>query len=301
MTSVPRVSVLMPVYDAGRFLEPAVRSILRQDLQDFELLALDDGSTDGSLAVLRRLAAEDPRIRVESRENRGISRTRNQLLETARAPVVAWMDADDVSHPSRLRLQMALLDATPELVCAGGWIRIVDARGWPIKTREFPADHDEIVAAMQSAGSAMQLPSVTMRRNAALRVGGFRDLAPFEDFDLLLRLSEVGRMANLQSCILDYRVFPASASHSTSRSWPVLRQFILDMGRDRRERGSDCLQRGELPPAAVQPVPGRRADRALLHRTWAREARTHGHLATWGLHTLHSLRWRVAQALRRRG
>ena len=287
----------MPVYNAAPYLRTAVRSILDQDFRDLELLALDDGSTDGSLEILRAFEASDARVRARTRGNRGICATRNELLQDARAPVVAWMDADDISYPSRLRLQMEALDQDPGIVCVGGWIRIVDSKGRPIELRRYPPQHEAIEQAMFERGSAMQLPSVTMRREAALRAGGVRDLAPFEDFDLLMRLSELGRMANVQDCILDYRMLPSSASHSTSLSWPALRAFIITMAQDRRTSGADCLQRGEPRPTTLQPQPGNVPNIARLHQDWARTAWANGYLKTWVVHAIHFIRIRLAQRL----
>src|SRR5262245_15036509 len=97
--SLPAISVLMPVYNAGRFLAPALDSVLAQTFADFELIAIDDGSGDASGAVLAEYAVRDQRIRIFAQENRGIVATLNRALELARAPIVARMDADDLSRP----------------------------------------------------------------------------------------------------------------------------------------------------------------------------------------------------------
>src|SRR5947209_1079246 len=99
--TTPAISVLMPVYNAGRFLAPALDSVLVQTFADFEVIAIDDGSPDGSAAVLRQFAARDPRIRVVSQQNQGIVATLNRALALARAPLVARMDADDLTRPDR--------------------------------------------------------------------------------------------------------------------------------------------------------------------------------------------------------
>jgi glycosyltransferase involved in cell wall biosynthesis len=103
----PAISVLMPVYNAGRFLPAAIESILAQTCADFELIAIDDGSRDGSADVLAQFAARDPRVRVLTQENRGIVATLNRALELARAPLVARMDADDLSRRDRFAKQVA--------------------------------------------------------------------------------------------------------------------------------------------------------------------------------------------------
>src|SRR5262245_14197402 len=118
--TTPAISVLMPIYNAGRFLPAAVESVLAQTFADFELIAIDDGSRDGSSEVLAQLAARDPRIRVFAQENRGIVATLNRALELARAPLVARMDADDLSRPDRFAKQIAFLRQHPEVAAVSG-------------------------------------------------------------------------------------------------------------------------------------------------------------------------------------
>ena len=115
----PRVSVVMPVYNAEGFVEAAARSILDQTFTDLELIAVDDGSTDGSGAILDRLAAADPRLRIVRRPNTGVTGALNDGLAAARAPLIARMDADDVSAPTRLEKQLAYLDAHPDIGLLG--------------------------------------------------------------------------------------------------------------------------------------------------------------------------------------
>lgn len=293
----PKVSVLMPVYNAERYLRAAVRSILLQEFAEFELVALDDGSTDRSLRILRDFESSDPRVRVRTQRNRGVYLTRNELLEESRASLVAWMDADDVAYPSRLRLQVEVLDDDPRAVCVGGWIRIVDSRRRPIEVQRYPTSHESIVEAMFTRGSGMLLPNVTMRRDAAIEVGGFRDLAPFEDFDILMRLSETGGMANVPCCTFDYRLLVSSASRRTGLSWPAMREFIIEMAKDRRRSGTDRLQRGEPLPTNLSGRPDARRDVARLHQSWALSAIANGYPLTYAVHFLHFLRHRLLQLI----
>ena len=281
MTSslIPRVSVLMPVFNTQRYVDSAVRSILQQDHTDFELVILDDGSTDGSGAVLQKLAAFDARIRLVQRPNKGLIATRNELLSLARAELVAWMDSDDISMKQRLRLQVGRFDADAALVCLGGAALCVDPEGWPLWMERFVTTHDEIVRGQQEGG-AMRFPTTMMRREAALRVGGFRE--PFrigEDLDLCMRLSEVGRMANLDDVVLEYRQHPRSTSAILSRQWEVYRDLILALAHERQAGGPDRLQRGE--PVSVPPPPT--AEAALrddVHQRRARMALHEGHVPT---------------------
>jgi glycosyltransferase involved in cell wall biosynthesis len=123
----PRVTIGIPFFDEERFLEAAVRSILAQTFGDFELILVDDGSRDGSLALARSFS--DPRIAVLSDGvRRGLPARLNQIAGMARGEIVARMDADDVSHPSRLARQLAVLDGDPTCSAVGSWAGLIDER-----------------------------------------------------------------------------------------------------------------------------------------------------------------------------
>src|SRR5215467_13939630 len=138
-TSSPAISVLMPVYNAGRFLAPAVESVLAQTFPDFELIAIDDGSGDASAEVLAQFAARDGRIRVFGQENRGIVATLNRALELARAPLIARMDADDLSRPDRLAKQVGYLEGHPEVAVLSGAMDVINESGTYLRTDVFPS------------------------------------------------------------------------------------------------------------------------------------------------------------------
>src|SRR2546423_542832 len=127
---MPSVSVLMPVYNGEKYLAAAVESILAQAYRDFEFVILNDGSTDGSMRILERFQRRDPRIRVLSRENRGLVQTVNELIGFARGEWVALMAQDDISLPERLALQSDFLRRHPEVLCVGG---CVSPRGGPAR------------------------------------------------------------------------------------------------------------------------------------------------------------------------
>ena len=103
----PQVSILLPVYNAAQYILKAVDSILQQSLTDFELILIDDGSSDGTEQLVRQLAAKDQRIHLVQRPNKGLIATLNEGLALARSPLIARMDADDIAFPERLAVQYA--------------------------------------------------------------------------------------------------------------------------------------------------------------------------------------------------
>ncbi len=129
MMDCPRVSVIMPVYNASRYLAKAVESILNQSLHDLELIAIDDGSTDDSLRILQQFERRDERLRLISRPNTGYAVALNEAIAISRAPLIARMDADDISLPARLERQADYMEQNSDCVASGTSFRLLDADG----------------------------------------------------------------------------------------------------------------------------------------------------------------------------
>ena len=214
----PVISVLMPVYNGGQYLGEAVESILNQTFRDFEFLVLDDGSTDDSLKQLRLYAAQDSRLHVITRENRGLTSTLNELLLYARGEFVARMDADDVSMPDRFDHQVAFLKENHQAVCVGGAYQMIDNAGRYLTTLTPPQGDLEIQQLCLGGHTAINHPTVLMRLSAVSLVGGYDSDHDFvEDLDLWLRLGEVGKLANLSDVLLKYRLHEKSISEGAGK------------------------------------------------------------------------------------
>ncbi|APE27934.1 Glycosyl transferase, group 2 family protein [Aurantiacibacter gangjinensis] len=213
----------MSVYNGARFLAPAIESVLAQSFTDFEFLILDDGSGDGTAAILADYAARDARIRPIIRENRGLIASLNQLLDEARSPLVARMDADDICLPDRFAKQVAFLSAHPDHSVVGCWAEDIDedGRAWPVQHPDHPLMHTEMEEALREGRSVLVHPAVMYRRDLVRRVGGYH--AAFrhcEDFDLWLRLANQTKMANLPERLLRYRHYAGQVSkrHATEQA-----------------------------------------------------------------------------------
>ncbi|MCS7035003.1 MAG: glycosyltransferase [Phycisphaerae bacterium] len=225
----PNVSVVMCVYNAQRFLPDTLRSILGQTLQDFELIVVNDGSTDRSLDILRQFERGDARIRVISRENRGIARSANEGIAVARATYIARHDADDLSHPARLATQAAFLDAHPDVVAVGSQMRITDPYGLPIGLTDFPLDHEGIERELlRGSGWTFPQPAAMFRREAFDRAGGYRErFSNSEDLDLFLRMALVGKLANLPEPLVYWRRHLQSVNHTRAAAQTLLKREII--------------------------------------------------------------------------
>ena len=144
MMRTPAISVLMPVYNAAPYLAEAIESILNQTFTDFEFLIIDDGSTDRSAEIVNAYARKEERIRFLSRENRGLPATLNELASMARAPLLARMDADDISTPDRFEKQVAFLADSPDVIVAGGQPLFCDEAMRPVYVARVPVNHEKI-------------------------------------------------------------------------------------------------------------------------------------------------------------
>jgi glycosyltransferase involved in cell wall biosynthesis len=287
--TAPTISVLLPVYNSERYVRWAVQSILIQTFADFELLVIDDGSTDRSLSILRELAANDGRMRVESRENKGIVATLNELIRLARGSYLARMDSDDISRPERFEKQLAYLAAHPECVAVGTGILWVDPEGMPIFDLVNELAHDRIDAGhMSGIGGGIWHPSVMMRKEAVLRIGAYRaEYQLAEDMDLFLRLAEVGKLANLREILLEYRQHVASLGYIFQEKQYDAARRVVQAAHLRR--GMDC--------AADLAGKGIRVEApADTHRKWAWWALSAGNIATARKHALKAFAARPLKA-----
>lgn len=194
--TLPRVSVLLPVWNGVNTLAGCVESILRQSESALECVIVDDGSTDGSLALAQRLAARDRRIRVLERPHRGLVAALQEGAADCEAPVIARIDADDWMHRDRLALQLALLDARRDLAAVGSGVRIFPRRDLSAGRRAYESwlnsmQSPEILRRNRFIECPVAHPALTIRRKA-LEAHPYRDCGWPEDYDLVLRLLRAG-------------------------------------------------------------------------------------------------------------
>ncbi len=277
------VSVVMPVYNAERYLDESLGSILGQEGVALALVVIDDASTDGSLAALDRAAARDPRVRVLRASHRGIVATLEDGIAAARAPIIARMDADDVAVPGRLAAQLDYLRAHPDCVAVGAATEMTDSRGLPQWIARPPVGHAEIDAeALGGNGMAMVHGAMMMRRQAVLDVGGYRPhFNLVEDLDLVLRLAEHGRLANLPDIYMRYRQHAGSTCALNTDAQTELKREAIREAYARRGR--------PLPPEPICS-PERRLAPAPQALLWALVALRRGRLAIAASHGADAVR-----------
>jgi glycosyltransferase involved in cell wall biosynthesis len=209
-TSLPLVTVLMPIHNGEAFVADAVESILRQTFRNFEFLVIDDGSTDGSVGIVEKYG--DSRIRLVRNEQQiELIRTLNLGLGLARGRFVARMDADDISLPERLERQVAFLEANPDVGACGTWAVTMGDREGVI--RAYPESAGAIRCQLLF-GAALAHPSVCMRRDAFVRHRlQFDEAYPHaEDYQLWRTASEKFPLANIGEVLIRYRIHTESVS-----------------------------------------------------------------------------------------
>ena len=202
----PRVTVLMPAYNVERFISQAIESVLAQTFKDFELLIIDDASTDETLAAAEHFAF-DPKIRIVKHiSNRGRPETRNHGLQIAAGEYIAFLDADDYCAPERLAKQVAYLDAHPEIGGVGSWKTWIDTDGQSVtnEIRKFPLEPDAIACQMIRECTLGQ--TSLMLRSSAARDYRYDTAFPYsEDYELWARMITTVQFANLPETLTYYR------------------------------------------------------------------------------------------------
>ena len=233
---IPSVSVIMPVYNTEAYLAHAVQSVLSQTFKDFEFIILDDGSIDNSVHIVQEFAEHDDRIRFFPLEHRGYVSLLRRGLNHARGEFVARMDSDDISEPQRFEKQIAYLREHPEIVALGSRVTLIDPYGSRVEKPTHKITHEEIEAELlNGVGWALVHPTVMMRRDALVNVGGYReDLAVSEDLDLFLRLAEVGKLENLPDVLLQYRQHLQSVNYTKYEQQKAVKKQIVTEAYKRR-------------------------------------------------------------------
>lgn len=211
----PKVSVVSTVYNGEGYFDRAIPGILAQTFGDFEFILVDDGSTDRSLERLRELAERDPRVRVFAPGRVGAAAAYNYGVSQASGEYIARQDFDDRSYPDRLRLQVELLDAHPEIGMVGGYYVLVDERRGERYVRMPPTEHPAILSAM-----ARYVPIAhtvaTFRRRAWSEAGGYPLVNNLIDLRFYLRVAKLGwRLANVAEVLGEHHVHDDSWFHRT--------------------------------------------------------------------------------------
>ncbi|KAA0446450.1 MAG: glycosyltransferase [Candidatus Thioglobus sp.] len=220
------ISVLMPAYNAEKYIGKAIKSILNQTITNFELIITDDGSTDKTGQIIQDFAQQDSRIVIISRENKGLVYSLNESIKQANGEYIARMDADDISLANRFECQLAVFTDADVDVC-GSWISEFDVDEEHLTAyRKVPEAHNEIVK-FAKRRNPLNHPSVMYKKSVVQKFGSYQNIMFFEDYDFWVRLIVAGaKFYNIQTPLVKMH---AGKSQLTRRSgWKyVLAEFAL--------------------------------------------------------------------------
>lgn len=209
----PLISVLLPVYNARKFLRAAINSILTQTEENFELLIIDDHSTDGSWKIIAEFAKRDKRIRAFRNDiNKGLVKSLNTLIPKTRGTYIARMDADDIALPSRFTKQIELLTSNKNLVAIGGHEYIIDTSDKIIAEKYFPTDSRLMYNTLMNV-MVIQPPLLMARGSVMRRLRYDNKIFKNDDISMHFKLLEHGNFATVDEIIFKYRHVPTSLTH----------------------------------------------------------------------------------------
>jgi glycosyltransferase involved in cell wall biosynthesis len=221
------VSVIMPAYNAEKYIGEAIESILNQTFKDFEFIILDDCSTDKTWEIIQEYAVKDERIvAVKNEKNLKISATLNKGINLARGKYIARMDADDWSFPYRLEKQIDFMESNPEVVISGGSIDITNSKLEHINYRKYPLD-DVGARKIIFRYSPFAHP-VVMYRTEYVKIAGlyYQYFFLAQDYDLYFRIGMLGKFGNIPDLLLKLRTHKRSSSQSYLRKQEIITILI---------------------------------------------------------------------------
>ena len=214
----PLVSVIVPAYNAAAYIEEALMSVIKQTYANLEILVIDDCSTDGTLEIVRRIAKLDSRIKVlKNKHNLGIGANRDKGLKNTRGEFICWQDADDISLPNRVALQVDFLNKHPKVGVVGGFMTFFSDKG-DLTTRRYKQDDASLRRTIFKYNPVSQ-PACMMRRECFAKVGGYDPAYRLsEDLEMQFRIGEHYEFGNVQQVVLKYRQTQSSLTASNLRA-----------------------------------------------------------------------------------
>lgn len=264
------ISVIMPVYNGSAFIAPAIESILHQTYPHFELIVVDDGSTDNSVALINEYRHRDRRVRLYCNPHSGVSRALNTGIHAAQHPFVAIMHADDIALPTRLERQLNMAQQQPGVLIWGSYGYHASITGEPISQFSVGPTSIEECHLLRSRAEVVQAihPTVMFKRDVALDVGGYDPVAgqnAAEDIEFFDRMLEHGPLVTIPEPLLLYRVHPGSLTMQKYTRQLLIAEYVRE--RQRRRLANQPLETFDVFEARFRAA-SRRQRRALYRNAF---------------------------------
>ena len=223
MKNKPLISVVMPAYNAQKFISSAIESILDQTFKNFELIIINDCSADNTRSIVKSFAKKDPRIKlIDNKTRLNIAASLNKGISMASSNIIARMDADDISIPNRLELQYKLITSDKNIAVIGANIIVMDLNENEIAIRSYPTTSEKLKACLFKY-SPFAHPVVCFRKDMSDSVGGYNPkYSPTEDLDLWFRLGVKYKFESVKKPLLKYRLYKNSSSNKSLKSLEIL-------------------------------------------------------------------------------
>lgn len=274
----PAISILLPAYNAEHFLSDALASLAAQTFRDFEVIAIDDGSTDQSLEILTNSKLCYSWLQVYTQPNRGVAEALNHAINKSHGNLLARMDADDITDASRLEKQFLFLQQNPDIDICGTAMRTFGAGK---KHNIYYPQSDDAVRARLAFGCPIGHPTVMMRREVFSGEGPFY-AGRFEDYDLWLRLAHAARFANLPEVLHSYRIHSDQQTQApwikqNAHVWAAQKRFFHKLGLKDTDLDAEAhAMSGIMEPQGLADIPLSRIEHwlstlqaALMSKKWA--------------------------------
>ena len=243
------VSVIMPAYNAGKYIEQAIQCILAQTYTNWELLIADDASTDNTNEIIKRYALKDSRIKCfQNGTNIGYLKTWNKLIKIAEGDFITFLDADDLCTADRINILYNYLEENPDVKIVGSNINILSDGGLQIGTKEYPVSTEAINKNLLSPKFSFCGSAVMIRKEVYQEIGGYREYfnrLGWEDHDWLIRCCAIFKAANINKYLYNVRQNPESVTRKVippDYKKLFIRKIGLELAKQRINTGTDCLE-----------------------------------------------------------
>jgi glycosyltransferase involved in cell wall biosynthesis len=238
MNNAPLVSVIIPVYNAEKYIDECINSILEQSYKNLEILIINDGSTDGTLSKLE--SYNDVRIRLITRENQGLAKTLRELVDKSTGIYIARMDADDISHKDRISQQVNKFLSNDKLVLVGTNVDYISGSGKYLGSSICVCSNYALKKKLNK-GNVLFHPTVMFNREMYFKVGGYNKHYEkyIEDYLLWIKMKDEGEIAVLPSSLLCYRVHESAISSEEPVGLDLVIKKISDNNGDYKNLNTD--------------------------------------------------------------